>query len=843
MPFGATTYDSPYLKALADRSGPLIIGTSSTTSVPDPLALSGDITAHDGNTTQTTIGSVGPSTEAGIAFGSSGDVRLYRLAANILATDDTVGLVTQGGTAPTASRLSVYPDYAVLGANTGEIVLPGNATTELGLHQNLRWDNANSRWDLLETGAGGSLELYEGALYFSPVASAAAGTHPTLSHRFSVGNDGSVYASDNLPSVVVLGAMGPSGEAGIIFGSGLDVNLYRVVANTLATDDAFSAGGAYLECTGGDVWGRSGLAAQTNIGAGGPSGEAGIQFGLAQDTNLYRSAANTLKTDDSFVAGGTLSIGASGGTLISGTGTPEGAVTASVGALYLRTDGGSGTTLYTKESGAGNTGWVTVAGSATVPDPLTLSSDITVRNTLASEVKVGAVGPSSEAGIAFGSALDTNLFRSAADFLATSGSLDVRDTLVVNSGDGAPSGAGSSLMFGSGWSSRIYANVGGTTYLSIDKSPPAADDTTKIATTAWVNANAGSAGRGYIYADDYADLATAVAAASAGECVFLTPGVTYTVSGSTLTIPYGVSLYSPCAFRGAYGAGGAYVTGSVSTLVTFGDDGGSPNPVAGKQSIEGITFASTASGTNAYIFAFTFTGSNILSWVRFYDCMFAMAGSTATNRGAIWFAWSGSGTVEELYFEYCGFQGCDTAIGGSDTTYTSDFDKFAIEKCRFDESRGTSTMPAQVYLGQGYCRGGAIRDCVFQGATDNARAAIGLECQFLGFTIDNCFFGGMASQANNTYDEIYVSDPRGGSAPTGGVGLVLNCCRMGDREGSSNNQRHSLNLEGLGGQFVDSVLTASCLVTGCYMGNIYLSRAYGTPADSCDIFATSCTTS
>lgn len=45
-------------------------------------------------------------------------------------------------------------------------------------------------------------------------------------------------------------------------------------------------------------------------------------------------------------------------TLFTGTGSPEGAVIASVGALYTRTDGGTGTTLYVKESGTGNTGWV-----------------------------------------------------------------------------------------------------------------------------------------------------------------------------------------------------------------------------------------------------------------------------------------------------------------------------------------------------------------------------------------------------------------------------------------------------------------------------------------------------
>lgn len=40
-----------------------------------------------------------------------------------------------------------------------------------------------------------------------------------------------------------------------------------------------------------------------------------------------------------------------------GTGSPEAAVTAAMGSLYLRTDGGASTTLYVKTSGAGSTGW------------------------------------------------------------------------------------------------------------------------------------------------------------------------------------------------------------------------------------------------------------------------------------------------------------------------------------------------------------------------------------------------------------------------------------------------------------------------------------------------------
>lgn len=42
-----------------------------------------------------------------------------------------------------------------------------------------------------------------------------------------------------------------------------------------------------------------------------------------------------------------------------GSGSPAGVVTANRGTLYLRTDGGAGTTLYVKEANDGlATGWV-----------------------------------------------------------------------------------------------------------------------------------------------------------------------------------------------------------------------------------------------------------------------------------------------------------------------------------------------------------------------------------------------------------------------------------------------------------------------------------------------------
>ena len=88
-------------------------------------------------------------------------------------------------------------------------------------------------------------------------------------------------------------------------------------------------------------------------------------------------AANSIKfdsgTNGALMVGGTnyvllgnnvitamkpLSVQNTNAMLYAGAGSPETIVTANIGSLYLRTDGGAATTLYVKESGTGATGWV-----------------------------------------------------------------------------------------------------------------------------------------------------------------------------------------------------------------------------------------------------------------------------------------------------------------------------------------------------------------------------------------------------------------------------------------------------------------------------------------------------
>jgi len=80
----------------------------------------------------------------------------------------------------------------------------------------------------------------------------------------------------------------------------------------------------------------------------------GTLYPNADGTQLNGRAANRwdFTYSDKFMPGD----GAA--TWTAGAGSPEGNLTAVVGSLFTRTDGGASTTLYIKETGSGNTGWI-----------------------------------------------------------------------------------------------------------------------------------------------------------------------------------------------------------------------------------------------------------------------------------------------------------------------------------------------------------------------------------------------------------------------------------------------------------------------------------------------------
>jgi len=91
----------------------------------------------------------------------------------------------------------------------------------------------------------------------------------------------------------------------------------------------------------------------TGGGAGGFTGKIAI---MSSDLNgATTDWSKTGTTITPCIAGNCSTFGAQ---VLSDAGTPEAAVTARIGSLFLRRDGGAGTTLYVKESTTGNTGWI-----------------------------------------------------------------------------------------------------------------------------------------------------------------------------------------------------------------------------------------------------------------------------------------------------------------------------------------------------------------------------------------------------------------------------------------------------------------------------------------------------
>jgi hypothetical protein len=103
------------------------------------------------------------------------------------------------------------------------------------------------------------------------------GPLPTLTTTASIYASGDLVARLNAAGQVGVGVSGPSGEAGLSFGSAVDTMLYRAGPNTLRTPGA--------------------VVVDNNIYIDGPDTGRSVIFGSAQDAFIYRVAAGTLQTE------------------------------------------------------------------------------------------------------------------------------------------------------------------------------------------------------------------------------------------------------------------------------------------------------------------------------------------------------------------------------------------------------------------------------------------------------------------------------------------------------------------------------------------------------------------
>lgn len=108
--------------------------------------------------------------------------------------------------------------------------------------------------------------------------------------------------------------------------------------------------------------GADGSAACLSLDAAGSGTAAQLIFGDATTTGGTTGDLVDLRNNGvqlfKLKTNGYIAFGNGGPGIAWGSGSPEGVVTAPVGWTYLRSDGNSGSTTYTKASGTGNTGWV-----------------------------------------------------------------------------------------------------------------------------------------------------------------------------------------------------------------------------------------------------------------------------------------------------------------------------------------------------------------------------------------------------------------------------------------------------------------------------------------------------
>ena len=306
-------------------------------------------TSYIDNASNAVFGSVNQRIEI---LGASGEIRFYdNIGDERILFDSSVGSGNYAGIFVNNGTIQVKP---TTNATSGFAFEAGaysisNSHTQLGFRSEFATDNTVNAWligsDIVNYYArvklvGGSMDAVG---YQSDVAGTSSGTvsgaifagRNVGVRGTSSGGYGGSFDTVHIDGILSFDA-GTTSADGLLWGS--DVTLYRKAANVLKTDDNFYVAqqlrfDAGTTTADGLLWGsdvtlyrvganilktddRLDIALNCIIGgdlfvAGASSGGGAINFagvGVGNglefngDTNLYRSTANTLKTDDNFLA-------------------------------------------------------------------------------------------------------------------------------------------------------------------------------------------------------------------------------------------------------------------------------------------------------------------------------------------------------------------------------------------------------------------------------------------------------------------------------------------------------------------------------------------------------------
>jgi len=163
---------------------------------------------------------------------------------------------------------------------------------------------------------------------------------------------------------VVLLPGGAQNAPGIAFTGDTDLGIFRRADNVM---DFVSNNQIHMEIQ------PTFVGLRNDVRLGWTSGEAST----SPDVAFARVSAGIVKLSDGSTGFGRLSFGTDVHDL-AGSGSPEGVVTANIGSIYRRTNGGQNIAVYVKTSGTGNTGWEallnTAAGGSSAWSSLTAPS-------------------------------------------------------------------------------------------------------------------------------------------------------------------------------------------------------------------------------------------------------------------------------------------------------------------------------------------------------------------------------------------------------------------------------------------------------------------------------------
>lgn len=249
---------------------------------------------------------------------------------------------------PLFGRFKLAAYLFIIAAYTVLVIAPGTGTTGGGtLHgngaglTNLQGTNVNFCVDALR-----NLRVGTNTSDFS---------HASNSVYIGLyGANGEVFTGS---SSVGIGDISGAGPECIVLGSGAAADSHSV-----AIGEQVDAFGHNNVCIGNNIVSSvedyAIMIGGTGVGADGHTNCVNIASFMVNNTKDNQTIIGGTKTTETWVKSTSLALGGTG-TLkwIFGTGSPEGAVTATKGSLYSQTDGSAAHCLWVKESDTGNTGW------------------------------------------------------------------------------------------------------------------------------------------------------------------------------------------------------------------------------------------------------------------------------------------------------------------------------------------------------------------------------------------------------------------------------------------------------------------------------------------------------